>query len=187
MISIRTFIIPPRQSLSDLYVNAAAGEWHKPFVTPEQFVQLCAIEPDEFGLKIDGLNMAIVIHTDDEERVGFEQWGMDLWGSYLSALNRYIESGFSYGEALYGIDAKLIVFEKNEDRSLDIILKYDPLHVDKTITRFSCNEREFLQRLVEAADEFHSFMQHAHFSIPAYTANLIPQTIERLKQNEAPE
>ncbi|KLU58246.1 hypothetical protein EL84_00305 [Paenibacillus sp. VT-400] len=187
MVSIQTFLIPPQQSLPEVYACMGTDQLQKLFITAEHFESVYAIWSDDIPLKINELNIAVIIQDDHQQLIGFEQWGLDLWGCYLSALNSYIKSGFTYGEAMYGIDPKLICFEKNGKSSIEVILKYDPLHVKKTITSFILEERDFLQHLMNGASNFYTLMNKYKIHTSKKTMSFLSETIELLKQTYSKE
>lgn len=158
MVSIQTFLIPPQQSLPEVYSCMGTEELRELFVAVEHFESLYVGQSDEIPMKSNELNIAVIVQDTHQLLIGFEQWGLDLWGCYLSVLKIYIESGFEYGEGIYGIDPKLICFKKIDNRLIEVTLKYDPLHVEKTISQFILEERDFLQQLITGASNFYAYM-----------------------------
>ncbi|MCF7753209.1 MULTISPECIES: hypothetical protein [Paenibacillus] len=183
MTSIRTYLISPKQSLPQVYAANGTEQFTKLFITLEQFTKQYSL--DTVGpLKSNDINMAVVIQRGQEQLIGFENWGLDLWGSYLSVMHKYLKSNCIYGESLYGSEPILICFKKDTMGTMEIILRidYDYMNEEKVIQRFHVEESKFLHHLFDSAIEYYGSMDKCGIITNKKVEACLFETREMLKQ-----
>ncbi|MBD2868973.1 hypothetical protein [Paenibacillus arenilitoris] len=177
MIKIETFLLLSQQTLNRFYTEQSnIKKLSECFTSIEDDIEsLSTVYSSDLHKDSNDFNMAIIINMKDETLLGYENWGYDLWRSYLTCLSNYVQSNFDYGHTMYGIDPYDISFKNVGDHNIEFTLRFDGVKDNMIVKRFVLEEKNFIISLINAAEYYYMLMQDHNFSTPQKLIDLLNQ------------